>query len=138
MSCYLCEREAVDRCFTCGQLFCELHGKMNCQRCATGIAPGSGRDDRISALLLARNAKPGWWRPQPAEDFEPPACHECKALARRVCSNCGNRYCPEHAGKNGWCAACVRSARLGNLYLTFVFSLVGILAILSWWHLHGQ
>ncbi len=108
MHCYLCQREAVDRCYNCGELFCEEHGSVNCVRCETGIMAGDSRADRISSVPRAQTTRTGWWRPQPAEDYEPPACYECEGLARYVCTNCGNRYCPEHAGKNRLCGQCQR------------------------------
>ncbi len=48
MKCYICQGEAIDRCYTCGQLFCEQHGKINCSRCEHGFAPGDRRDDHVS------------------------------------------------------------------------------------------
>ena len=138
MKCHRCDQPAVDRCYTCGRLYCENHGAKNCVTCAGAIAVGDPRPDRITAgFALPEPPAHAWWRPQTAEDYEPPACYECKGLARPVCTNCGRRYCPEHAGKNGWCAACQKATRSGNLFLTFFFLLlVGMLA-LSWLQLHG-
>ncbi len=125
MLCHLCQQEAVGRCYTCGQLFCAAHGSRNCTTCDTAIAPGDRRPDRISAAptpplqegVKGTASRGGaWWRPLPAEDFEPPACYQCKGLARRTCRNCGQLYCGEHAGQDGLCAACDRSSWVG-LYL---------------------
>src|SRR5437773_2714137 len=103
MNCHICGQEAVERCFTCGELFCAGHGaghgKPNCMRCETGFMPGDRRADRICAVPLGKTARPGWWRPQEADDFEPPSCYECKGLARRSCMHCERLYCSEHAGK---------------------------------------
>lgn len=132
MNCHFCNREAVDRCFSCGELFCEEHGRVDCRRCETAIAPGDCRQDRVSARPLSPSARPGWWRPQPAEDFDPPACYECKGLARVVCRNCGSYYCWEHAGKNGLCAECARSSRIGTLILLIIFGLIAGMVVLSW------
>ena len=141
MSCFLCERPAVERCYTCGELFCELHGSVNCQRCETGFAPGDGRDDRYTSrppIKKTKNARDGWWRPRPAEDFDPPACHECQGLARYICLECGRHYCLEHAGKRGLCATCHRAARSGNLFLAALFAGIVALLVLSWLQMHLQ
>ena len=103
--CQFCNRDAVSRCYACGDLVCDEHqGRENCYRCETAIAAGDRRADRIGAMPLGNNARPGWWRPIPAEDYEPPSCYECKGLARAVCRNCQSRYCPQHAGKHDLCA----------------------------------
>jgi len=129
MHCYRCECEAVDRCFNCGALFCAAHGDVNCERCDTAIAPGDRRADRITTHRVSANDKKVWWRPQQAEDFTPPACHECHGLARRVCRHCENYYCPEHAGPNGLCARCLRSSSLGLIILVGTLALLGLLIL---------
>jgi hypothetical protein len=131
MHCHVCGREAVDRCYNCGELFCEEHGNVNCTRCETGIVAGDSRADRISAARIQKTGRPAWWRPQEAEDFEPPACQECQGLARFVCANCGKRYCPEHAGKNGLCGRCQRSRRSGNIFLAVMMLIVVALTVLG-------
>jgi hypothetical protein len=127
MQCYRCQREAVDRCYTCGALFCDEHGDVNCQRCDTAIAPGDCRADRIAARPLPALQQHGWWRPQRAEDFEPPACYQCRGLARAVCRNCESRYCPEHAGANGLCARCMKSSTFGLVMLIGILLFLGLL-----------
>jgi hypothetical protein len=133
MHCYRCERAAVDRCYTCGALFCEEHGNVNCEQCDTAIAPGDCRPDRITARPRTERPQQPWWRPQPADDFEPPSCYQCRGLARRVCRNCRNRYCPEHAGKNDLCAACMRSSNVGLLVLLASLAAMGLLILLGFW-----
>jgi hypothetical protein len=114
IQCYLCEAEAVARCYTCGQLICGKHGGENCTRCNTSVVAGDPPGWRVSAeRMRPSDAKHGWWRPQPAEEFHPPACYNCGALARRVCRNCDSRYCRQHAGPGDLCDACGRSARMG-------------------------
>src|ERR1022692_4603056 len=111
MRCYLCQAEAVTRCYTCGQLVCAAHGKNdNCTRCSSGFMAG---DPGIGEGQFGKPAPGGWWRPQEAEEYLPPACYECKGLTRAVCRNCQANYCPEHAGPNGLCKACSHSANLG-------------------------
>ncbi len=129
MHCHICHQEAVGRCYTCGGLFCEEHGRVDCTRCATAIAAGDPRPDRISAVPMKSAYRPGWWRPQPAEDFEPPACYECQGLARRVCRNCGCYYCPDHAGPANLCAGCSRSSWLGIYLLLGTAILIGALLL---------
>jgi hypothetical protein len=129
--CHICGAEAVERCFTCGELFCAAHGTVNCLRCETGIAPGDRRADRISRAPLAKGSRPGWWRPQPAEDYDPPACQECQGLARYICVNCQGRYCKDHAGKNGLCGSCQKSQRGGTLFILLVLLFLGALLVLG-------
>ena len=131
MTCHICDHEAVGRCYTCGGLFCEVHGSVNCVRCETGIVPGDSRDDRISRVRLTETARPNWWRPQEAEDYEPPACAVCQGLARNVCIQCGDRYCGTHAGQNGLCSPCQRKLRGGNLLLALLIIGMGVLTALG-------
>jgi len=132
MHCFRCEREAVDRCFTCGALFCDDHGHLNCERCDTAIAPGDRRTDRITSRPLSTEQRKGWWRPQQAEEFSPPACYQCHGLARRVCRHCESYYCSEHAGPNGLCARCLRSSSLGLVILIGTLALLGVLILFGY------
>jgi hypothetical protein len=129
--CYMCGAEAVSRCYTCGQLICDRHGSENCQRCDTGVVAGDPRPEHFSAMPLpAAEGKHGWWRPQPAEEFVPPACYACQGLSRRFCRNCHRRYCPEHAGRRGLCEACGRSARMGLLvFLLAIGMMLGLILL---------
>jgi|SRR5581483_2097930 len=129
MHCHICQAEAVARCYTCGQLMCAEHGRENCTRCASGIAAGDPRPDRITTRPVSSQTRPGWWRPQPAEAYEPPACYACKGLTRAVCRNCHAFYCTEHAGPSGLCAACGRSAWLGPAILAVIGATLGLLLL---------
>lgn len=131
MNCHICGDEAVGRCFACGNLFCHRHGTEDCERCETAIAPGDRRGDRISQRPLPPRARFGWWRPIPAEDFEPPGCYLCQGLTRQTCRNCQQRFCPEHAGYPGMCQPCSRSARLGLYVLFAALAVIGGLISLS-------
>jgi hypothetical protein len=124
MKCHICGLEAVGRCYACGNLFCDKHGDVNCLRCETGIVEGDFRADRVTTGPREARAQRPWWRPQVGEDFDPPACHLCHALARRVCRNCQNLYCPEHAGAAELCSRCAHSSLLG------LFVLGGVLLLL--------
>ncbi|MFO0965697.1 MAG: hypothetical protein U0793_08950 [Gemmataceae bacterium] len=129
MHCHICGGEAVGRCYTCGELFCVRHGSEDCLRCETAIAPGDRRGDRVSVKPMPAKQRYGWWRPIPAEDFEPPACHVCHGLARQTCRNCHELYCAEHAGYPGLCQDCSRSARLGMWVLLFS---IAALVLMVW------
>jgi hypothetical protein len=131
MNCHVCQDEAVGRCYSCGELYCARHGDVNCFRCTAAIAEGDPRHDRVSARPVRTGTRHGWWRPQQAEDYEPPACYECKGLSRRVCRHCGSIYCPEHAGPDGLCAACHRSSYFGLIALAAIVVVMGGLIVLG-------
>jgi hypothetical protein len=130
-ACHICGKEAVGRCFTCGNLFCQAHGDTNCLRCETGIVEGDYRADRVTTRPWSDNVRAGWWRPQIAEDFEPPACYICRGLTRFVCRNCHSLYCREHAGVSGLCIRCYRSSRLGLYIFLGMLLLIVALALLG-------
>ena len=132
MQCHICHREAVDRCYTCGELFCEAHGGVHCSRCETGVMAGDNRADRVSPARQARKSRPAWWRPQVAEDYEPPACQDCRGIAPYVCPNCGARYCGEHAGKNGLCSQCQQALCGGNVFLAIMILILGGLTLFGY------
>ena len=133
MTCHVCGEEAVARCYNCGQLMCDKHGRENCIRCDAGIAAGDPRGDRFSPVAVAPAAqKPGWWRPQAAEGYTPPACYGCGGLCRATCRECGSRYCRDHAGPNGLCRECGRSALLGPVILAILFTLFVGLILWGW------
>ncbi len=131
MNCHVCGEEAVGRCFTCGALFCAEHGDRNCAGCAHGIVTGDYRADRISqAPRTGSTGRRFWWRPQVADDYEPPACSICGGLARLVCRNCRELYCADHAGAAAeLCARCARSSRLGIWVMVISLGLVGLLLV---------
>jgi len=131
-TCHACPEEAVGRCYTCGELFCARHGDVHCYRCTAAIAEGDPRPDRVSAQRLGNGSRPAWWRPQQAEDYEPPACYECKGLARQVCGHCGSVYCAQHAGSGGLCAACSRSSYFGLVALVSIVAVIGGLMLVGW------
>ena len=116
---------------------CDKHGRENCVRCDAGIAAGDPRTDRISPAVVAPPApKAGWWRPQAAEGYTPPACYACGGLCRSVCRNCEGRYCRDHAGPNGLCRECGRAAWLGPIILAVLLPLMA--GFMLWGWLVGQ
>jgi hypothetical protein len=130
--CYICQAEAVSRCYNCGELICEQHGHENCERCDSAVMAGETYSARVSsAPLRRRDSRHAWWRPQEAEEYLPPACYACKALARAVCRNCGSHYCREHAGHGMLCAECRRSARLGLVIFVVAIGSLFALVVLS-------
>ena len=133
MSCHICQAEAVSRCYTCGELVCAEHGKDDtCPRCSTGFAVGDPRADRISVEPMPQLDKQGWWRPQEAEASVPPACYQCKGLARAVCRNCHANYCSEHAGRKGLCKDCGQSANMGLYIFLAVVGVMVLMILFNW------
>jgi hypothetical protein len=133
MPCHICQAEAVTRCYNCGELVCAEHGKGDiCPTCSGTFKAGDPRSDRISATPSTQPQHHGWWRPQVAEEYKPPECYECGGLSRGVCRNCQIRYCPEHAGFNGLCKGCARSANLG-LYMVGGIGAMFLLLYLFLW-----
>ena len=133
MSCHICQAEAVSRCYNCGELVCAEHGKNEtCPRCSGGFMAGDRRADRICVEPLPKQQHHGWWRPQEAEEYKPPACYECKGLARGVCRNCQANFCPEHAGANGLCKDCARSANMGLYAFAGLSAFVLLILLLNW------
>ena len=140
MKCHLCDQTAIDRCYQCGQLFCEQHGTVNCSACTSGIVEGDPRQDRVSAKrMTAAGRGYAWWRPVAAEEYVPPACYQCGSLARSRCVACGRRYCAGHAGSGGRCAECQASSTTGMLVGFVVIGAVGLIfaAALFWSWLVG-
>ena len=128
MSCQFCQAEAVTRCQTCGALVCDEHGNGDiCPHCSTGILAGSPRTVAVSEEPLAPFKKQGWWRPQKAEEYAPPACYQCQGLARGLCHNCQSHFCAEHAGPNGLCRDCANSANLGIYVFVGLFLMAIVL-----------
>ena len=136
MKCHLCQSEAVARCYNCGELVCEQHGKNDtCAGCSTAIVSGDPRADRISVKPKAFSQDQqhhGWWRPQQAEEYLPPACYECKGLTRAVCRNCQSSYCRDHAGPNGMCQACGRASWIGPVILGGMAIFMLLMLVWSW------
>src|SRR5688572_20657133 len=133
MSCQFCQAVAVTRCNSCGTLVCEEHGKNDiCPGCSTGIVAGGPQALAVSKKPLPPGANAGWWRPQQAEEYTPPACYECQGLARGKCRNCLSSYCSEHAGSNGLCQACGRSANLGLYIIAGTFAAIVLLLLINW------
>ncbi len=133
MPCHICQAEAVCRCYNCGELVCAEHGKSDlCPNCSTGFAAGDPRAGGICVEPLPNQQHHGWWRPQEAEEYKPPACYECKGLARAVCRNCQVHYCSEHAGRNGLCQDCARSANMGIYVFAGMVALIVLMFLFNW------
>jgi hypothetical protein len=132
VECHECSGEAVGKCKSCGLAFCSGHGADLCRTCAVGfmeLEPGRARPG-VRVFLQCEN------RPRMPtvylDDDGPPACHVCDGLARHVCENCHQLYCPEHAGRRGWCEECTRSSRAGLLLSLGVFGFIGVVLFLMY------
>jgi hypothetical protein len=144
MQCELCQDEAVGSCRACGAAFCAGHAPAFCFRCAAAVrAAPHGKGNLNTAVVSGdKNPRPAGkgylqctttGRPTVhLEDAGPPACHRCGALARRVCRNCQNLYCQDHAGGADVCDVCARSARLGLYILLGVALAFGLLLLWGW------
>src|SRR5262249_40606088 len=112
----------------------EEHGGKddNCRRCSTAIAVGDPGGSRISESPLGPNKAAGWWRPQQADEYAPPACYQCQGLTRAICRNCHSPYCYEHKGPPGLCTVCGASARLGSYIFFGVLSALALFFLLNW------
>jgi len=66
MSCHLCGNEAIDRCYTCGRLFCADHGATSCVACQDAFQAGDPSFTRVSATPPRSGWDAAWWRPQKA------------------------------------------------------------------------
>ena len=132
MPCHICQAEAVTRCYTCGELVCAEHGGKNdrCSQCSSGFTAGDPR--AVSVVPLAKQQQHGWWRPQQAEEYKPPACYACQGLTRAVCRNCQGSFCREHAGPNGLCKDCGRSANLGLYVFAGIVSVIAFFYLCHW------
>jgi hypothetical protein len=112
MQCHICAAEAAGRCRSCGLAFCGGDGAELCRGCATGILVLHGAPRAGARAFLQCVSKPRMPTVH-LDDEGPPSCHQCGGLARRICENCQELYCPEHAGPRGWCESCTRAARSG-------------------------
>ena len=132
MPCHICQAEAVTRCYQCGELVCAQHGGKSdlCSHCSTGFTTGDPRG--VSVVPLVKEQHDGWWRPRQADEFQPPACYSCKGLTRAVCRNCQSKYCRDHAGPNGLCKDCGRSANLGLYVFAGMILLTVFLYLIHW------
>jgi hypothetical protein len=113
MICHFCNREASGKCASCGLAICAEHGDRYCQVCSEAVFSRE--------KVTGEREDPGYLQcpPRPEmptiylDDDGPPECYQCQGLARKVCQNCHNLYCLEHAGQEGWCAKCSQAARIG-------------------------
>jgi hypothetical protein len=101
--------------------------KGNCSACATAIHVPL--DDKVSAGNAPASPTRAWWRPKVDEDPGPPSCYRCGGLAKRICRNCENLYCGEHAGRSDLCDSCARSSWMALWIMLGV--LIVILALVA-------
>jgi hypothetical protein len=127
MMCHFCSREAAGKCESCGLGICPNHGARYCQVCSEAVfcrETESGKGGKAYLQCPPKPAIPTIY----LDDDGPPECYACQGLAHKVCHNCHNLFCREHAGSGDWCGQCTRAARVGT-WLTL--GMVGVLAGLS-------
>jgi hypothetical protein len=131
MVCHECAQEAAGQCRSCRRAFCSGHGAELCRTCAVSVTTA----DNASRLVARRYLQCENARRMPTvflDDPGPPACYFCEGLARQLCENCHNLYCPDHAGCPGWCAGCTHSARTGMRFAALVFLFLALILLLMW------
>ena len=136
MHCHLCQREAVDRCYTCGELFCEEHGNVNCVRCTTGIIAGDNRADRITSNFAREAFTAGVVAAARSRGLHAARLPRVPGASPLCVRQLWPAYCREHAGKDGLCLSCQRALRGSNVFLALlVLGMVGlvVLGLLRGW-----
>lgn len=134
MLCDICQHEAVGKCLSCGIAFCSNHGNRCCFRCSAAVvAAEPSRRSPTTAIRSTELPPPsvsgkGYLQCETTarptiylDDPEPPGCYICQGLARHICRNCHNLYCPEHAAGSELCASCARSSLWGLIILGVMF-----------------
>ena len=112
MICHYCSQETTRKCASCGLAICPAHGDRYCHVCSEAVFSKKGPGSEGKAFLQCP--------PKPRmetiyiDDDGPPECYRCQSLARRVCQNCLNLYCQQHAGTAEWCDQCAKAARFGT------------------------
>jgi hypothetical protein len=131
MQCHECDHDAVGTCRSCGRSYCGGHGASLCRSCAVAVMagePAAARGQRMVFLQCENRPRiPTVYLDD--DDPGPPSCHICDGLARTVCQSCQQLYCPEHAGRAGWCAECTRTSRVGLYIALGVFGGIGLLFV---------
>jgi hypothetical protein len=128
MICHFCNRDAPAKCHSCGLPICPEHGSRYCQVCSEAVfSREKVTGEREGKAFLQCPPRPQMETIY-LDDDGPPECYRCPALARKVCQNCHNLFCLDHAGKGDWCDRCTRAAKVGN-WLTV--AIVGVVAVLS-------
>jgi hypothetical protein len=114
MICAFCTNEAVGKCVGCGAAMCRDHQQEYCASCAAGIY--SRQADPTVGHGKGYLQSPSKPRMETIyiDDDGPPECYRCQALARKICQNCHQLVCAEHAVKGDWCDQCAQSARLST------------------------
>jgi hypothetical protein len=131
-TCHYCEKEALDRCASCGLGMCADHGNRYCQVCSGAVFSRERETgERQEQLFLQCPPKPMMKTIYLDDDDGPPECYACSGLARHVCQNCHEIYCREHAGTGGHCDQCSKAARVGNWMIAGMLVVIGILTTVA-------
>lgn len=141
MLCDVCQRDAAVRCAVCGVSFCPDHGGDRCFRCAGSLARLTTTVREIDANTAiytterdSRYAGKGYLQCYTKtemasiyiDDPGPPECYQCQSLAKFVCQNCQQLYCPAHRGGANLCRHCSRSSWLGLWVALTMMALLGL------------
>jgi hypothetical protein len=130
MLCKFCTKEAAGKCVGCGAGICRDHGQEYCPECAAAVyAQDADPTAGYGKGYLQSPAKPRMETIY-VDDDGPPSCYRCQGLARKICQNCHQLYCPEHAGKGEWCDQCAKAARTGTWMMLGIVAAVVALALL--------
>jgi hypothetical protein len=130
MLCKFCTSEAVGKCVSCGAALCANHGGEYCPSC-TGAVYSRTADPTVGLGkgYLQSPAKPRMETIH-IDDDGPPSCYRCQGLARKICENCHQLYCLEHAGSGAWCDQCAQSARRGTWLVLGILAGIAALTVL--------
>ena len=129
MICHFCTNEAAGKCASCGLGICPEHGGKYCRVCSGAVFSHE--------TVTGERQEKGYLQCPPKPEMEtiyidddgPPECYQCQGLARKICHNCHNLFCKEHAGQGDWCDRCTHSARVGTWVTAGVVAVIGGLSL---------
>lgn len=129
MICSFCSAEASRKCVGCGAAMCQAHGGEYCPTCASAVYsrqadPTVGHGKGYLQVPVTPRMKTIY-----IDDDGPPSCYRCEGLAKKICQNCHQLYCLEHAGSPEWCDECAKTARFGTWLVLGILGGVALLTV---------